>query len=234
MVIWSLLYCVAVAVPLVVGCLALVALGRPWKKYYQRIVLLYGRVMIYVAFFPVVRVRYQDLAPGDNKCGIYIFNHRSASDAFLVGALNVTMIQIVNGWPMRLPFFGIFAKLADFIDATKMTLEEITDHIKKITDTGVSVIVFPEGTRSGGRTMNHFHSGIFRVAQTLKLPVYPCSITGNENLPNRSFRFSVGTAQVRKGAAIPMEWLEHDTAFVLKRKVQNLIAQQITEVEEND
>ena len=95
----------------------------------------------------------------------------------------VEAVQIVNGWPMKLPFFGFNARLAGYLDSTKTTLEEYPKLFKSLIEKNVNIIAFPEGTRSGSRNMNSFHSGVFRLAMELGIPVYPCCIAGNERFP---------------------------------------------------
>jgi len=104
MVFWTLLMIAALWwLGVAVGLLPRKSRG----KFFRRIILWYGRLMIYVAAFPVVRVSYENRGADRGEPGLYIFNHRSASDPFLVAALGLPAIQIVNGWPMRLPFFRL-------------------------------------------------------------------------------------------------------------------------------
>ena len=130
-------------------------------------ILQYGRVMVYRAVWPFVRVKFEDGAAGETRPGIYVFNHRSASDPFLGATLNIPVIQAVNGWPMRLPFFGFFARRGGYIDTTKLSYEEARDRMGRMLERGVSVAAFPEGTRSGSRRMNQFRSGVFKAAREL-------------------------------------------------------------------
>ncbi len=194
----------------------------------------YGRLISRVGVWPVMRVRFEDMAPEERRPGIYICNHRSGSDPFLAALLATPQIQIVNGWPMRLFFFGFFARLNGFIDSTAVDYEQLRALVKQKLDLGISVTAFPEGTRSGSRKMNPFHSGIFKVALDLQVPVYPCCIVGNEELPDRKFRFSSGRVRVRRLPPMPPEAMKAKTPYVLKKQVWNRINEECIAMEGNE
>jgi 1-acyl-sn-glycerol-3-phosphate acyltransferase len=219
-----LVYVLAVALPYAVVLL----LPRRLSEHCMRALALHmGRLVIYGALRPFVRVRYKD-ASGGQRPGFYVFNHRAATDAFLVAALGREAIQLVNGWPMRLPFFGFNARRCGYLDTTATPLEAYPALIGDLLRQGVSVIVFPEGTRSESRRMNAFHSGIFKLAMELKLPLYPCCIAGNEAFPDRSFKFHK-TSRIlvhRLPPVLPEDYANMPTAYVLKKHLHTLIAQE--------
>lgn len=184
-----------------------------------------GRVVIYWALRPFVRIRFEN-NHDSRQPGIYVFNHRSASDAFLVAVLGREIIQLVNGWPMKLPFFGFNARKSGYLDTTKIPLDDYPALIGDLLRRGVSIVVFPEGTRSGSRQMNPFHSGIFKLAMDLKAPIYPCCIAGNERFPDRQFRFH-RTREIRVSTLPPVRpetFSGIPSAYVLKKRIHASIA----------
>ena len=219
-----LVYVLAAALPYAVVLL----LPRRLSEHCMRALALHmGRLVIYGALRPFVRVRYKD-ASGGQRPGFYVFNHRAATDAFLVAALGREAIQLVNGWPMRLPFFGFNARRCGYLDTTTTPLEAYPALIGDLLRQGVSVIVFPEGTRSESRRMNAFHSGIFKLAMELKAPIYPCCIAGNERFPDRRFRFH-RAREIRISCLPPIQpeaYAEIPSAYVLKKRVQSRIAEE--------
>lgn len=221
-VIFSCLYCLVAAVPYLLSYL----LPPSFRgRLIRHLILLYGHLVVRIALRPFIRVRHQDFSGGTSRPGIYVFNHRSSSDPFLVSVLNREVIQIVNGWPMRLKFYGHFARLGEYIDSTSVSYPELQALISSLVARGVSIVAFPEGTRSGGRFMNKFHSGIFHLARELRLPLYPCCVAGNEEMPTRQFVFKRrGTILVRQLPPITAEEAAKlPSAYVLKRKVHDLI-----------
>lgn len=219
------LFCLIAGIPYI---LSLFLPKRIRGHMIRYIILCYGKMIVYIAIRPFIRVRFENRCVGEPGPGVYVCNHRSASDPFLVSVFGQEVVQIVNGWPMQLKFYGYFARLGEYIDATRVDYETFKRLLKNLTGHGVSVVAFPEGTRSGRRFMNTFHSGIFHLARALQLPIYPCCIAGNEEMPTRQFRFKKsGTILIRLLPVIsPVECASFPSAYALKKHVHNLIRQE--------
>lgn len=134
--------------------------------------------VVRIALRPFAGVEFEDRSPEQNG-GIFICNHRSASDPFLVSSVAVRRApaQVVNRWPMRLPFFGFFAGIGEYLDITSMNYEQAKERAAYLLGQHVPLFVFPEGTRSGSREMNQFHGTFFRIAKELSCPLIPVAIT---------------------------------------------------------
>ena len=201
----------------------------------RTLILYFGKTMIFVAVRPYVRVRFEDVSGEPPERGaIFVLNHRSASDPFLVATIPtaVAAVQAVNGWPMRLPFFGFFARHAHYLDVTMEPYEETREKTLKLLRQGVSVLVFPEGTRSGGKHMNQFHGTFFRIAKEAGAPVVPVAIAGNEKIPDRKFRMSPGRILVRRLPRIPAETVRGMPLFKLKEMVRNRLMEETGRMDE--
>ncbi|MBO7146994.1 MAG: 1-acyl-sn-glycerol-3-phosphate acyltransferase [Lentisphaeria bacterium] len=190
-------------------------------------ILLYGKTILRFVFPPWIRLRYEN-TDGTSCCGgIYVFNHRSASDPFLVAAVSeIPPAQIANDWPMRLPFLGFFARLGGYIDIKNLTYEEVLKKVRELVSRGIPVMAFPEGTRSGNRQMNQFYSTVFRVAKELECPLTPVVIAGNEEIPNRQFKMKCGHILIRKLPPLDPEMLRSESAFVIKQKIRSIILEE--------
>ncbi len=193
-----------------------------------------GWTAVHIGLRPFVKIRYFDEAAGQDFPGIYVCNHRSASDAFLMSLFGKEAVQIVNGWPMKLPFFGFNARMSEYIDSTKISVEEYPKVVGELIGKGVSVIAFPEGTRSESPEMNRFHSGIFRLAMELNVPVYPICISGNEHFPDRKIRFHKARAIYvkRLPPIMPEQYRTFPSAFVFKKRVHGMIQQECLKMDE--
>ena len=55
-------------------------------------------------------------------------------------------------------------------------VKAINRAVEKITSGNASVLVCPEGTRSGSYEMGEFHSGSFKIALKAKCPIVLCAI----------------------------------------------------------
>ncbi len=107
-------------------------------------------------------------------------NHQSAFDIFaLYGHIGIDF-----RWIMKKELrhaFGIgpaSAKVGHiFIDRSspKAAYESIKEAKDKLQN-GTSVVIFPEGTRSGSNTVRRFKSGAFKLAEDLQLPILPVTI----------------------------------------------------------
>ncbi|MGI6354752.1 MAG: lysophospholipid acyltransferase family protein [Lentisphaeria bacterium] len=228
---WTIVYLVVCALPATVCLLLPVSKSR---TAFRHLILWYGTLIVRIAVWPWIRVTYDSTAPSDESDeGIYVFNHRSASDPFLIALLGLPMLQLVNGWPMRLPLFGFFARRCGYINTTKNNYEESRAKIAAALAAQVPIASFPEGTRSGSRNLNQFRSGIFKIAMELRAPIHPCCIVGNEYIPDRRFRFQTGRIRVRRMPVITAEEAAaFDNAYLLKQHVKTLIQAEITKLEE--
>ena len=168
----------------------LVALSRPFGTHrqamrrFRRLMVFWGRVVATIPY-PLVRLKYE--LNGCNDTGrtyIFICNHRSAVDAFLTWVLPHEYVQIVNDWPFKIPVLGSFARFAEFLDIKSLSHEEFMQRTEKLIAEGVSIVFFPEGTRSVDKQMGSFHSAAFRLALRAQLPIIPLCISGNEAATN--------------------------------------------------
>jgi len=208
--------------------LSLFVSKRTVMKRFRRCISWYGRVMTSVAF-PLIRIHYEDHSK-NNSTEPYIFvsNHRSSSDPFLMCVLPHEAIQIVNVWPFSIPVLGIYARLAGYLNVNKMPTELFFDRALKLLKEKVSIIFFPEGTRSGGKEMGNFHGAAFRLALQAQASIVPICISGNENVPPKgSLLLRPGTIRVRRLPAILWDDYKDMNVFSLKNRVREIISREL-------
>jgi 1-acyl-sn-glycerol-3-phosphate acyltransferase len=91
---------------------------------------------------------------------------------------------------------------------------------------GISVIVFPEGTRSPTGRMREFKSGGFHLAIEAQVPILPTTVSGSFQLiPKRSLKVQSGTIKVSYGQPIPTRGLGVEERHALKDRVREAIEQ---------
>lgn len=224
----TVLYCIAACPFLLLFLLFNCFSVRRMRGVVRFFILWYGKTIIYIGWFPYVRVRCENLSGGTAGAGIYICNHRSSSDPFLVAAfaLEHPPVQVVNRWPMRLPFFGFFARLGGYIDITAYSYEDVLKWARGMIEANVPVVVFPEGTRSGSREMNQFHGTFFRIAKELDCKLVPVAITGNEHCPGRDFRMSRGIVRICRLPELEQRIIRETPPFQLKNLVRRMLMEQ--------
>lgn len=217
---------------LAVAASRLVLSQRRAMRLFRWAIVWYGRIICALAF-PVVRIRFLDDEPAREVSGaVIVCNHRAASDAFLVSSLSGEIVQVVNIWPMRLPVLGPFARFAGYLSVREMEPREFLDRGGRLLADRVAVLAFPEGTRSGGRTLGPFHGTLFRLALETRAPIVPVCIAGNERMPPRGdWVLRPGVIRIRKlRALLPDEYAALD-AFHLKNLVRERIAAGLAELE---
>lgn len=194
----------------------------------------YGFTVIYVLPFPFIRVRYEDRTEGRApEPAVVVCNHRSSSDPFLMAALpQDEIVQIAKKWPFRLPLWGFGARMAEYLSIDDMPVEEFFDRAGRLFREGVTVVAFPEGTRSQGREMGPFHSTIFRMAMQAKAPIIPVCISGNECTPPRgTMMLYPALIRIRQLPALAWDEYKDLTPFQLKNKVRDIIARELDVME---
>jgi len=206
---------------------------RNAMKKFRRAISWYGLVIVKVLPYPFVMVRYEDLDK-TKIAGPFIFacNHRSASDPFLMACLPYEFVQVVNIWPFKLPVLGFMAKWAGYLSVREMPFESFSKKAAVLLNDGVSIVAFPEGTRSADGSLGQFHGSIFRVALQTGSPVVPVCITGNEKIPARgTLLLRPGTIKIHKLSPITHDEYRGFTPYKLKNMVRQLIADEIEVME---
>lgn len=220
------------ALTLFVTFLAIFMSHRRTMKRFRRAISWYGSIVTSLPY-PFIKLRYEDHSKNDpQEPYIFVCNHRAASDPFLLCVLPYEAIQIVNIWPFRIPVIGIFAKLAGYLNINRMSPELFSEKALKLFREGVSIIFFPEGTRSVGRNMGNFHGSAFRLALQAKAPIVPICISGSENIPPKgSYLLRSGTIRVRRLPAITWDDYKDRSAFSLKNWVHEIISSELSLME---
>ena len=199
----------------------------------RRIIRWYGRTVI-ACGWPFVRVEYRDWAPEDNLQSIvFVCNHRSAMDAFFFSYSPVEGVQIAKSWVLRLPVYGVLARLAGYLSIHDLSLSEFYRRAGQLLDEGVCLGTFPEGTRSRGRSMGPFNSAVFRLIQQKKATVIPMTISGSEKvMPKGAWFLRPGRVRLDKLPALPWPAYCDLTVFKLKNTVRETIDRHLRSIEE--
>lgn len=163
-------------------CTALVLLGlavnprkndRPQRWFFRNILRLAG------ARFRVVRAAGFD----PERTSIFICNHINIFDPFVIYS---AIPQLVRGWELESHFkvpaygwmMGKFGNIPVPGHTSPEAFKKLLRRTREALDSGVSVIVFPEGSRTRDGRVGPFREGIFRMLPHLQYPVVPMSIVG--------------------------------------------------------
>ncbi len=124
---------------------------------------------------------------------IFVPNHQGAFDIFLIyGFLGRNFKWMMKKSLRKLPFVGKACQSAGhiFVDRSgpRKVLETI-QHAKASLVNGVSLVVFPEGSRSFTGHMGKFKKGAFQLADELQLSIVPVTIAGSFQVMPRTSKW---------------------------------------------
>lgn len=152
--------------------------------------MIWSRVMIAITWCPYQVEGLEHLQPGQSY--ILVANHASIYDIFAIyGWIGRPFKWIMKKELRNLPFIGKACEEAGFIyinqKGGKQAMNSITEAEEKIKG-GVSIAVFPEGSRTRTGQTGPFKRGAFEIARTMHLPVVPISLSGcYEVMPRNAF-----------------------------------------------
>jgi SAM-dependent methyltransferase len=98
----------------------------------------------------------------------------------LMLALPVEMVMVVKTWVWEAPFIGLLVQDAGYLLAAESNAHEVMARGKQHLEQGVSVMVFPEGSRSPDGKMRRFHVGGFKLALETGSDILPILISNSQ------------------------------------------------------
>jgi 1-acyl-sn-glycerol-3-phosphate acyltransferase len=142
---------------------------------------------------------------------VFMSNHQSLFDVLaVVAALPEFQLRWVAKLELtRVPIFGWALRHSDHIIIDRsnhvQAMASLRAAVEKIRR-GLSVIIFPEGTRGpGDGTLLPFKKGGFVLAQEAKIPIVPIVVQGSpEVLSRRGWQIHGGDIDVLVGEPIPV------------------------------
>ncbi len=151
-----------------------------------------------------VRVEVVPGAPLPAGPAIYASNHESALDVWiLLQSLPRNVRFIAKQELFRIPIFGWYLRMARFVPVDRHHHARAVASLKRAGELirgGISLIVFPEGTRSPDARVQPFKKGPFVVAMEAGVPVVPVAIAGAAALnPKRRLEVTPGTVRLAFG-----------------------------------
>ena len=121
---------------------------------------------------------------------VFVCNHQGSFDIFLIyGFLGRNFKWMMKKAIRKIPLVGLACEKAHHIYVDKSGASKIKktyDTARETLREGMSVVVFPEGTRSFTGHMGRFRRGAFMLADELQLPVCPLTINGSSDVMPRT------------------------------------------------
>jgi 1-acyl-sn-glycerol-3-phosphate acyltransferase len=143
-------------------------------------------------WIPIVREQHK--LPKD-RAVVLVSNHQGMGDIMMAFHLDHHFKWIAKQILFYVPFMGWFMHHAGYIPLRRGRKDSIIACMKKARaylDSGVSVLLFPEGTRSENPAeLRAFKPGAFKLAIDGQYDIVPMAISGTHDaLPKNSWRYS--------------------------------------------
>lgn len=182
-------------------------IGIPWSAFRNDFRMMYGWGMKIVALgarAAGIRVHIEgreNIRPGIHY--IFLSNHVSNLDAtVLLPSIPGMTSVFIKKELMKIPLLGTAMRMGKYIPVSRgNSREEAQRSVEAAAgalNSGLHIMVFPEGTRSPDGRLLPFKKGAFFLAEETGAPIIPVVITGTERMmPKETLRITPGEAYLR-------------------------------------
>lgn len=187
MIILYRIYQILIMIPVMVVATIITALttiiasllgGGRWWGYYPEI--LWSRLWCWLAFVKVTVSGRENI--DDKTSYVFVCNHQGAYDIFSIyGYLGHNFRWMMKASLRKIPFVGLACECSKQIYVDKSTpakLRKTMSRAEQQLQNGMSLVVFPEGSRTPDGKIHRFKRGAFMLADEFGLPVVPVTICG--------------------------------------------------------
>lgn len=169
-----------------------------------------------------------DIHPDPRRPYVFVANHSSSADAFLLAMLPWEMKWLGKKSIFDIPLLGWQMRVAGDVEVergNKESAREAMVQLRERLERKLSVLLFPEGTRSSDGSVGPFREGAFRLAIEAGVDVVPLAVSGTaESLPKRSITFRKTSASVTVLPPVPTKGLTTADSARLAETVRGEIA----------
>lgn len=158
---------------------------------------------------------------------VVIANHESYADIFLISCFPWEMKWMSKDTMFKIPCMGWMMQMAGDIKLIRGKRESAIDAINQCRDRlkkKVSIMIFPEGTRSKTWEMLPFKDGAFRLAIEAGAPILPIAVSGTRRaMAKGTFRFLPAKALAQVLEPIHTEGMTLKDIATLKQMARDRI-----------
>ncbi|RII32157.1 1-acyl-sn-glycerol-3-phosphate acyltransferase [Clostridium chromiireducens] len=165
---------------------------------------------------------------------LFVSNHQSNFDIpLLLSVIDVPKGFIAKKELEKWPLISTWMKYINCIfmdrDNLRKSAASIVDGINLL-KSGYSMVIFPSGTRSKGKSTDEFKGGSFKLATKSKCPIVPITINGTYKLlEENNNRVKGATVELLIHPPIDVVNLNKDELENLPRTVQSIIIEACTD-----
>jgi len=219
-----------VTVPLALVAIVLGLFDRHGKRVYC-IGRIWSRLILRIAGVSLRVSGLEALDPA--RTYVFMVNHQSNLDIpVLVDALSAFQLRwLAKKELLWVPLFGWAMWASKHIVVDRSDALHALKGLRRAKDklaAGISVVIFPEGTRSRDGKLLRFKKGGFLLAAQARTPVVPVTINGSGAvLPAGAWRLRAGRIDVTVGESVPVEGHRPENLKLLSQEVRRRIAQNL-------
>ena len=199
---------------------------------YDRLPRWWARSLLFTAGTRVVVHDEARMRTGESR--IFVSNHVSWFDVLALASRIQRFSFVSKAELVRVPVFGAAARAVNTVfierDNRKAAFQSYDVATRKIRE-GLSVVVFPEGTRGESYALRRFKKGPFVLAIAAGVPVVPTIVHGAIHvLPKGSLWARAGQVDIHFLEPIPTEGMTYDDREALSRTVHERMAAAMREL----
>jgi len=158
---------------------------------------------------------------------VAVSNHESYADIFLISHLPWEMKWLAKKTIFKIPVMGWLMRMAGDVPLVRGSRSSAVGALAQCRDRldkKVSVMVFPEGTRSKTDEMLPFKDGAFALAIEAQVPILPIAVAGTRDcMAKHSFQVGHARAICRVLPPIETQGLGMGDLHALKTRVRDVI-----------
>ena len=168
----------------------------------------WARVILFVCGVKLEVKGLEDI--DQDRAYIYVSNHQGAFDIFTVLAgLRVNFRFILKKELMKIPLLGYAMSRVGHISIDRADIRKAVKGMDRAAEKareGISILMFPEGTRSENGDVKAFKKGAYQVALKSGCDIVPIAISGSKDVvPKGSMRINSGKIRLSIGNPIPIK-----------------------------
>lgn len=124
-----------------------------------------------------------------NESYVFLANHQGYFDIFLVyGYLGHNFKWMMKEYLKKIPFVGYACVRSKqiYVGDSIASIQKTVTQARETLRGGMSMVIFPEGTRTYTGQMGDFKRGAFMLANEIGLPIVPLTINGSYDIFSRT------------------------------------------------
>ena len=194
---------------------------------------LWGKIQLRITGTPARIQGLEHIEP--EKSYILVSNHQSTFDIFaLLGYLPIQFRWTAKAELFRTPFMGWAMSRIGYIPIERGSPKKAYRSMLRAAEVvrkGMSVIIFPEGTRSPDGNLQPFKKGVFLIALKSQAPILPITIQGTSRIMRKGdWRIYPGQVSIQIDPSIETAGTPAEQEAQLSRRVRSILVKNLTPI----